>query len=93
MNDNKGISQYQFFVFIGRIPPDQLVISLSGVKCLQHFYVNLFDRVHCLLHSTNLKCRKMITRIICPNNSRIIIIRRDQRYQTDFLMKIFPSRN
>ena len=75
----KEFPNISFFVFIGRIPPDQLVISLSGVKCLQHFYVNLFDGVHCLLHSTNLKCRKMITRIIRANYARIVIIRRDQR--------------
>ena len=38
INDNKGISRYQFSSFRRpQFPPDQLVISLSGIKRSQFF--------------------------------------------------------
>ena len=83
INENKGISWYQFRLFVGSIPPDQLVISLSGIRRPQFFFFCKPLRwVHCLSHSTNLprvECTGIITHIICANNSRIVIARRDQR--------------
>ena len=70
-----------FRVFIGRILPDQLVISLSGIKRPQFFLSNPLDEVHCLPHSKNLSridSTRLITRIICANYASNEIPRRDQ---------------
>ena len=69
-----------FRVFIGRILPDQLVISLSGIKRPQFFLA--LDEVYCLPHFKNLSridSTRLITRIICANYARNEIPRRDQR--------------
>ena len=75
-----------FRVFIGRILPDQLVISLNIKLVLNahNFFCCFFalDEVHCLPHSKNLSridSTRLITRIICANYARNEIPRRDQR--------------
>ena len=71
-----------FRVFIGRILPDQLVISLSGIKRPQFFFVEPLDEVYCLPHFKNLSqidSTRLITRIICANYVRNEIPRRDER--------------
>ena len=71
-----------FRLFIGRIPPDQLVISLSVIKRPKFFYGNPSDGVNCLWHSANLPridCTRLITCIICANYSRNVIPWRNQR--------------
>ena len=40
--------EFPIFFYTGRIPPNQLVISLFGIKRPQFFNVNLFGGVHCL---------------------------------------------
>ena len=55
--------EFPIFFYTGRIPPNQLVISLFGIKRPQFFNLNLFGGVHCLSHSTNLPW-KYSTRLI-----------------------------
>ena len=77
LNDIKEITDISFRLFI---PPDQLVISLTGIKRPQFFFCKPFRWVRCLLNSTNLPridCTRLITRKICANYSRNEIPRRN----------------